>query len=152
MGDRANVVLVEKRKRTVTGIFLYTHWSGTELPAILQDALNRGQSRWTDPSYLARIIFNEMTKGDEMSLTGYGISTCLTDNEHPLIIINLDDNTIGLSNEEYGSETSSNIPADLMKRRKGKLTFEEYLKLDFSDEDNSPSFWDVLTKACKYTE
>jgi hypothetical protein len=42
MGDRANVYV----KNTDTqGVFLYSHWGGTELPATVQKALKR--KAWT---------------------------------------------------------------------------------------------------------
>ena len=86
MGDRGNVVIVAGE---VPPIYLYTHWDGTELPGILADALGR-RLRWTDDSYLARIIFDEMTKGRQGEETGYGISAYMTDNEHPLLVVDVD--------------------------------------------------------------
>ena len=85
MGDRANVVVLGTGPSPV---YLYTHWGGSELPATLQAALKRGEGRWTDPSYLARIIFCEMVAGREQSELGYGISTAITDNSYPLLVVN----------------------------------------------------------------
>jgi len=84
MGDRANIV--------VTGpdtdpVFLYTHWRGYATPGILQAALVRGRSRWGDTSYLTRIIFCEMINNDTDGLTGFGISTRITDNERPILYV-----------------------------------------------------------------
>jgi hypothetical protein len=70
MGDRANIEVRDGDE----SVFLYTHWSGSEAPEILRRALDRGEERWSDSSYLARIIFCEMVKGHEMELTGFGIS------------------------------------------------------------------------------
>lgn len=69
MGDRAQVHIVD------TDVWLYTHWMGTELPAIVSAALSRGVERWNDPGYLARIIFEDMIEasGGRGSLTGFGI-------------------------------------------------------------------------------
>ena len=69
MGDRANIKVTG-----VGDVYLYTHWSGEELPETLKAALARGKARWDDPQYLSRIIFCEMVKGQERDCTGYGIS------------------------------------------------------------------------------
>jgi hypothetical protein len=84
MGDRPNICLqYEDGKR----IFLYSHWGGSEMPATLQDGLRRGQPRWTDESYLARILFCEMIRGDVLGETGYGIGSYPPDNEYPLLLV-----------------------------------------------------------------
>lgn len=71
MGDRANIEVRDGEN----SVYLYCHWHGTEIAEILRRALHRGEERWTDPSYLARIIFCEMVDGHEMELTGFGISS-----------------------------------------------------------------------------
>lgn len=76
MGDRGNICM---EIEDGTEIYLYTHWHGSELKSILQSALIRGRSRWSDESYLARIIFSEMIKDSVEELTGYGISTSLAE-------------------------------------------------------------------------
>lgn len=84
MGDRANIVMVYDNDEK---IYLYTHWGGYRLATDLQHALIRGESRWDDDSYLARIIFSEMIQGEVLEETGYGISPYMCDNEHPLIYV-----------------------------------------------------------------
>lgn len=85
MGDRGNIVIGTPDN---PGIFLYTHWTGTEIPATLQAALKRGRGRWDDDSYLARIVFCEMVGAENFAdTTGFGISTNLCDNEHPLLFV-----------------------------------------------------------------
>jgi hypothetical protein len=54
-------------------VFLYTHWRGSQVAQILADALNKSEGRAHDPSYLTRIIFNEL-QGDDRTSTGFGIS------------------------------------------------------------------------------
>jgi len=54
MGDRANVYIREDNDH---GVYLYTHWGGYELPEVVRRALARGESRWSDAPYLARIVF-----------------------------------------------------------------------------------------------
>lgn len=68
MGDRANVVIKDGDE----AVCLYTHWNGTALPEVLRKAMTRGQQRWDDSSYLARIIFCDMVEGKERELTGFG--------------------------------------------------------------------------------
>ena len=71
MGNRGNVVLKYSEGEK---IYLYTHWSGSSLNSIVKSALERGESRWDDPSYLARIVFSEMIKDQVMETTGFGIA------------------------------------------------------------------------------
>ena len=87
MGDRANIVV---DGQYTDPVFLYTHWRGYAVPGILQAALDRGRGRWGDTSYLTRIIFCDLIGDDTEGRTGFGISTRITDNEHPLLYV-LDD-------------------------------------------------------------
>jgi hypothetical protein len=66
MGDRGNIVIDKK-------IWLYTHWTGSSLPQMLSVALERGRERWSDRSYLIRVIFCEMIRTDLLGITGFGI-------------------------------------------------------------------------------
>lgn len=70
MGNRANVYVHDG---DAVGVYLYTHWGADELAATVRSALAREQ-RWNDDAYLARIIFNTMTRGKEDGETGFGIS------------------------------------------------------------------------------
>jgi len=101
MGDRANVL--------ISGVYLYTHWGGRHLPFIVRDALKK-KWRWDDDAYLTRIVFCEMVKGQEAEETGFGICSYMPDNEHPVIELNCDNQTITI-----GSVTK---------------TFEEYAAMD----------------------
>jgi hypothetical protein len=85
VGDRGNIEV--KSYNNQPSVFLYTHWSGTSLPAILASALKRGRDRWEDPTYLTRIIFCEMVKDELMDTTGYGISSTEGDSNHDLIVV-----------------------------------------------------------------
>jgi len=85
MGDRGNIVVDDGGKR----VFLYSHWSGGDLPQVLSKALGRKQ-RWSDGQYLARIIFCEMLAGSSEGLegeTGFGISAEVGDNEYPYLVV-----------------------------------------------------------------
>lgn len=95
MGDRANVKIVDGEST----VFLYTQNTGTELPKILQRALDRGESRLQDGSYLARIIFSEMTLGFDSGLTGFGISSVIGDGEDRVITIDIGDQTVQVQSD-----------------------------------------------------
>jgi hypothetical protein len=91
MGDRANVFVVDDLSRgtaELEGVYLYTHWGGSNLPATLAQALDskEGRARWNDGPYLARIIFDRMTglTGGEL---GFGISASICDNEYPILVV-----------------------------------------------------------------
>jgi hypothetical protein len=98
MGDRGNIVLRYTRYGTddTSDIYLYSHWGGSELPTTLADALDSkiGRNRWHDDSYLARIIFDRLTAGDQGEETGFGIAPWIGDNEHPLLFVDLDKKTV----------------------------------------------------------
>lgn len=89
MGDRGNAFIVTEHGENRRGVFLYTHWGGTDLPLVVAEALDSpaGRNRVDDPAYLARIVFCEMVRGEEREETGYGICTYAPDNEHPVIVI-----------------------------------------------------------------
>jgi hypothetical protein len=95
MGDRANIYVIDKYAsddvgKTV-GVYLYTHWGGGSLPAILAEGLKLAQSRWGDTAYLTRMLFDHLTglRGGE---TGFGISVSLGDNSYPILVV---DDTLG---------------------------------------------------------
>lgn len=75
MGDRGNIIV----KDDESTVYLYTHWTGSDLPIVIKAALQRGKDRWDDGAYLARILFCELVKGDEMETTGFGISSIMGD-------------------------------------------------------------------------
>ena len=85
MGDRANVFMKEQYQEE-GGVYLYTHWGGTDLPETVQSAMKK-QQRWDDGSYLARIIFCQMIAGHEAGETGYGISATLGDGDDRILIM-----------------------------------------------------------------
>jgi hypothetical protein len=74
-------------------IYLYTHWGAKPLEHTLRDALVRGRSRWSDPEYLARIIFSEMIKGAVLDTTGYGLAPYAMDEQYPTIEVDLEHQT-----------------------------------------------------------
>ena len=75
MGCRGNIEIIQPKVGAESGeasIFFYTHWIGDMVCEVLADGLDKGRSRWNDPDYLTRIIFNEL-QGDNRDLTGFGI-------------------------------------------------------------------------------
>lgn len=105
MGDRANVVILQRpqQDQELGGIYLYTHWGGSDLPIVLRNALARGL-RWTDEQYLARIIFCEMVRGLESEETGFGISNYLADNDRPLIEVDANAQTVRIGKTTWTFE------------------------------------------------
>lgn len=90
MGDRANICVKSKYSE----VYLYTHCGGTELPEILKYGLIRGQSRWDDDAYLARILFCEMVRNEMDGTTGYGISSAPGDGEDRILTVDTDAQTV----------------------------------------------------------
>ena len=82
MGDRGNIIV----KNGESTVYLYTHWGGSDLKKIIKAALIRGRSRWSDGSYLARILFCEMIKEDVLGETGFGISSVIGDGGTDIVV------------------------------------------------------------------
>lgn len=96
MGDRANVYVHEGDE---PGVYLYTHYDGHELPEIVREALVRGQDRWTDQPYLARIILDDMTRGSR-STRGYGISAQVGDGADRIVDVDTERQVVTTSKGE----------------------------------------------------
>jgi hypothetical protein len=95
MGDRANVCV----KGEDGAVFFYTHWRGSELDALVHAGLQK-ELLWGDTAYLRRILFCEIIKGAHSEETGFGISSGICDNAHPIILVNDVDSTVSLATEE----------------------------------------------------
>jgi hypothetical protein len=116
MGDRGNIVI---RQGEHPPVVLYTHWSGYALPGTLGAALAKRQ-RWDDNPYLARIIFDTLTAGQQGQETGFGITTYLADNQYPILEVDPDTETVRVWREpEWLLQTEP-------ERR---FTFEEFVAL-----------------------
>lgn len=87
MGDRGNIVVRQSAGTNKSDVWFYGHWNGYRLEESVRESLAR-KARWNDPSYLARIIFNDFQKDDRWE-TGFGISTVLQDNEYPIVIVDI---------------------------------------------------------------
>lgn len=97
MGDRSNIVLKFSQTHR---IFLYSHSTGPRIVGVVHKALNEGRSRWDDPSYFARIVFDRLIGADQGSLTGFGMSPELTDNEYDLLVLDMANLTVEQTTEE----------------------------------------------------
>ena len=94
MGDRAQVLIHDGDADD--GVFLYTHWSGSQLHTVVQTALQR-HWRWNDACYLGRVVFQEMIGGDNAKAqeTGFGIDNIEHgDLEHRVIVLNTSDQSV----------------------------------------------------------
>jgi len=142
MGDRGNIVIETNGDR----IYLYSHWSGRDLPTILKNALasKQGRGRWNDESYLTKIIFGFMLEGnDPKDEIGFGISTTLGDGEYALLVVNVDLKKVYLESDgshEIGQNTQS-------------WSFEEYAALPNVDWEYSNNYKNIgLTTNLKNDE
>ncbi len=98
MGDRANIKIVNSVNDVP--MYFYSHWGGSYLPSVVKRALAR-EERWSDCQYLARIIFDEMTKDAHGETTGYGLSTYIGDGGERIITVNMEEQIVELSGEKY---------------------------------------------------
>lgn len=97
MGDRSNIVIHQSNGDRV---YLYGHWMGEDSINVVWDVLSIG-ARWNDESYLARMMFSEMTHGAYDCETGFGISANYPpDNEYPFIVLYPKDQTVQIESEE----------------------------------------------------
>lgn len=130
MGDRGNIFVIDQYSEQDTapdgpfaGTYLYTHWSGYELPSILAAALDSkaGRGRWNDGPYLTRIIFCRLIAGDVDGETGFGISCSICDNSYPILVVDPANQKVRMMKE--GSERSRTVTNGLI----ASWTFEEFI-------------------------
>lgn len=89
MGDRGNIIV----KDGSSEVFLYTHWTGSDLPEVIRTSLARSEDRWDDGPYLTRVLFCDMIGGDVRGTTGFGISSTYGDGGTD-ITVNVDEQTV----------------------------------------------------------
>jgi hypothetical protein len=142
MGDRGNIAVIQNKSNEQ--VWFYAHWSGWRMPAVVQHGLIDGKGRWTDPSYLARIIFARLVSGDSMETTGFGISGSITDNEYDIMVVDcvnqrvarvteksLSDNKVPKAYKCVGKTWSFEEFAELKKLPWGDLQ-EHYKEIGFT--------------------
>lgn len=95
MVDRGNIVV---QSESDGRIYFYAHWRGSEVQEIARKALAK-RWRWDDDVYLRRIVFDTLTEGESGKETGFGISTRLTDNENPIVVLDVDKQKVWLEDE-----------------------------------------------------
>jgi len=121
MGDRGNIAI----KQSSGQVWLYSHWAGYTLPARLRAALAR-QQRWDDEAYLARIIICEAIPEKHIKdETGFGISTCMQDNEYSILVVDIPKQRVFIMPEDALKDRQ--IPADYEPA--AAFTFEQYADL-----------------------
>jgi hypothetical protein len=97
MGDRGNIRIITGEAPRKSEVFLYTHWSGSDLPTIVKKALStqEARKRWDDGYYLARILFCHLVPQDQWrGETGYGISSIIGDGEDQVITVDVNKQTV----------------------------------------------------------
>lgn len=121
MGDRTNTVF---RMADGSDIVLYQHWGGFEMMAHLAAALDAAQSRWFDESYCTRIMISNLIGDNWTSEIGYGLNTCIMDNEHSVPVIDFSDQTVAL----YDYEWDKDYGTCSLKDQKFRMPFGEFVK------------------------
>jgi hypothetical protein len=92
MGNRANIGF----KQGESTIFLYQHWAPEHLFKQYAQALEAAKPRWDDSSYATRIMISQIIGEDWANETGYGISMSVLDNEHKVVVVDLDEKRVRL--------------------------------------------------------
>ncbi len=96
MGDRANVRL--QHGPGAVSIYLYTHWRGTDLPAIVAEGLTNGRARWEDVPYLNRVIFSTLTRDQAgTDPLGFGLDTKAGDGEDRIVHVDTRERRVRLN-------------------------------------------------------
>lgn len=130
MGDRGNIVIEKDGSCFPAPVFFYTHWSGSEMKPLLQAALVSGKSRWNDSQYLARVIFCELLHGDK-NITGYGITTRICDNSHPLLCVAMEERKVR-ERAPAPVDTEETLSGAVL----GEWTFDEFVTAKFSEDED----------------
>ena len=128
MGDRGSIVIFDRRcesDESQPGIYLYTHWNGTDWPELLRRFLDlpTARNRWDDPSYLTRILVSHLFYDLGGGETGGGIATFPTNIEHEQIVVDMARQEVAFCRQ--GSEES-------IDNWYGELSFEKYCAQDIA--------------------
>ena len=107
MGDRANFGFVQTNGNTIV---LYGHWAGHNMLSNLAEAVFKARPRWNDSSYATRITISQMIGDQWNSETGWGLSVNeINDNEHKIAIIDFDQQTFSLHEEDPHSNERNKV-------------------------------------------
>ena len=107
MGNRANFVFVDGAGDSIV---LYGHWAGHNMLSNLAEAVFKARPRWNDSSYATRITISQMIGDQWNSETGWGLSVNeISDNEHKIAIIDFDQQTFSLHEEDTHSNERNKV-------------------------------------------
>jgi len=122
MGDRGNIAVKQQGN---SQIWFYAHWSGSKIKDVTKEALAK-KWRWDDEAYLARIIFDQLTKGRNGEETSFGISTRILDNEYPIVVVDVPEQRV-FTIEETELTKEGQIPPDFEPDPKRCWSFSAYI-------------------------
>lgn len=137
MGDRGNVKV---KQQDGNNIWIYSHWGGSDMPVKLQDAMIYAKGRWNDESYLTRCLITEICKSARDN-TGYGVSTYPTDNEHDVLEVDCEAQTIRVLDCAGFHDEKKNWEKD-SRKVKAEWSFTDYCALPLGDDG-----WSILHQA-----
>jgi len=110
MGDRANVYIHEGDQ---PGVYIYTHWYGTALPDLVEEALltPHARARNNDAPYLTRIVFEELLRVTESlgEETGWGLSATVGDGEDRIVDVDVSYDGLTVTCSGYYDESYEDI-------------------------------------------
>jgi hypothetical protein len=107
VGDRANFGFVQPNGNTIV---LYGHWAGAQMLGRLADAVIAARPRWNDPAYATRISISQIIGNDWNMETGFGLHVNeIADNEHKIAIIDWDQQTFSLHEEDDFRNTDNKV-------------------------------------------
>ena len=102
MGDRGIVKLVFENS---SQICIYSHWEGSNLVSLVREAIAK-KWRWDDPTYLARIIVDYVTKSGRDKEDSWGLATSENDCDGTVaIVVYLARNTVNWDGIERSFES-----------------------------------------------
>ena len=103
MGARTNYTIITT-DNPAQNINVYAHWDGEEGPSILWGAVKAARPRWSDTSYAARIIVDQLTRGGRDQETGYGIyigEEITHEEEYEYKEVNLVNQTVTIASQTF---------------------------------------------------
>lgn len=92
------------------GIYMYTHRDADDLEEVLFSAMEAGQSRWDQPDYMAKIIFEELSAPTPKD-TGAGLSSIRYQGVHRTLRVDFQEELVKMESiytDDEGYEKSLN--------------------------------------------
>lgn len=125
MGDRG--VIEVKGGSNEPSIYFYTHWQAYRLPALVASGLNSGTGRWSDESYLNRILFDNLT-GLSGGETGFGIACWCPEDAYRKVFIDHEGQTAQVLERGVGDEWVELEPP---------LSFDDFIEKFLGSDDTA---------------